>query len=180
MNLSLACRYLHWRMFTFCTCYAPYTLAMKIKDGGSDSHSWKHTKIQPKREYLLEMDISRFAALPTNAAEEYYLEQLGLRRLFIYQPTCLRKPFLFKNLKVILKVSQPLKFYLPQPYSCHSMRNLTITSVCHLFCPLGNLPATWSCRSNTSAPSSRTRSSTIRLPMTSLRFSFFFILIVSF
>lgn len=86
LNLSLTCRYLHWRMFTLCTCHAPCTVQMEI---ASDR------MVDGLREYH-------------NLPKLLYRVQGEQRGLFVCQPPCLKKPFLFETLEMTLNVSSHL------------------------------------------------------------------------
>lgn len=68
----------------------------------------KTTPVVPRIVYFFDGIASVFAALPTEAMKQYYLEQRGLHRLYVYQPACLRKPFFFESLELELKVTFPL------------------------------------------------------------------------
>lgn len=82
LRLSLTCRYLHWRMFTFCTCHAPYSIRLQIADRNL-------------------ADGLEYQTLP----KEVYHDGREFRGLFVHQPACLKKPFFFKTVELELRVS---------------------------------------------------------------------------
>ena len=53
VNLSLTCRYLHWRIFTFCTCYVDYG-GMEISDVPlSTTLLLRQIVLEPKCKFVL-------------------------------------------------------------------------------------------------------------------------------
>ena len=89
VELSLTCRYTHWKMFTFATCYCPYTVRMEIIDSQVKPGIEKY-KIAPKVVF-------------------YTGQQRGF---FVLQPTCLKQPFFFETLELSLQV--PKRFFHTQ------------------------------------------------------------------
>lgn len=88
MNLSLTCRFLHWRLFTFTTCYAPYTVRIDIFD--KDLAQGFEYEVVPKTVYYYESEYEH-----------------GHRGLFVHQPACLKRPFVFDTIEVGFAVSLP-------------------------------------------------------------------------
>lgn len=88
VELSLACRFLHWRMFTFCTCYAPYTIRMEIIDD------------------RVKEGLGKYQAAP----KMFYRKKGEYGGLFVLQPSCLKRPFFFETLELSLEVTRNLSF----------------------------------------------------------------------
>ena len=102
VNLSRTCRFLHWRMFTLCKCYAPYKVRLVIKDAKIvKDRSWDS---MPKMVYFFDGDISSRDDLLDEESRKYYSGRRGHRGIFVRQPSCLKKPFIFECLRLYLYV----------------------------------------------------------------------------
>lgn len=91
----------YWRMFTFCTCYAPQMARMCIRDECLTTHNPDASFTMPKTVYFFGGDEANY----NNQGVMWSLQWFkGYRGVSVYQPACLRKPFFFETLELILEV----------------------------------------------------------------------------
>lgn len=124
VELSLTCRFLHWRMFTFCKCYAPNIVVMQLVDRHF-SKGLLLRNAEPKHVYTLETH------------EDYEIDGTdrrrdGLRGLFVLQPGCLKKPFIFDTIQLAMFVSCSSSRKLLVFFSLTSDRTFFMSS-CHTY-----------------------------------------------
>ena len=99
VNLSLTCRFLHWRIFTFCTCYAPYKVVLKIEDlsVSPEIYGFIRSNTMPKCVYFFDGDASKLDDSYDDLSKRRYAYlargSFPHRGLFVLQPDCLKRPF---------------------------------------------------------------------------------------
>lgn len=106
VNLSLTCRYLHWRIFTFCTCYVDYggmeisdvPLSTTVDDGSKNIRNWRPINYTTETAYYLDLDYCNLEG----AAVPYHDEHVGHRGVLVWHDKYLRKPFFFDKLYLLV------------------------------------------------------------------------------
>lgn len=102
LELSLTCRFMHWRMFTFCKCHAPYTAVMTVSDSLLTGEN-AYPKM-PETVYFFDGDASSYDGSLTEESKDYLFQERGYRGIFVHQPRCLGKPFYFRSIELQLTV----------------------------------------------------------------------------
>lgn len=101
LNLSLTCHFLHWRMFTFCRCYAPYTATVAI-DGIIIKNTETYDGVL-QDVYFFNGTISHNL---NRRSRDYFSRLNGFRGILAQKPVGLKKPFCFDFLELVVCVRE--------------------------------------------------------------------------
>lgn len=169
LNLSLTCRFLHWRMFTFCTCYAPDTVRVEILDSRLRQKNVYPSFPKAVYYYGEGRQLPHMGAPPMSMETMYWLLHHGYRGFFVEQPSCLRRPFFFETLEVEIDVIT-CPFIIDFYSSALFVKMMTSRDVCPLSCLFVNMPTASKLPSSSKMRSTGHRRSITLLLTTSSRF----------